>query len=137
MDNVVQIARQFAAILDQREYQRLSAVLSENCQYCWRGKLIRGANAIIDAYRKNTEWAFRVFDRIEFMSDVRPLSEDSARICFTDRIHSTNEVHAFHCEQVVTCDDQNQIIRIVQVDLEGEQAALEAFLSRCGVKRPQ
>lgn len=132
-----QIARRFATLLDRREYDALRKVLSADCQYEFRNDLLQGSAEIIETYRKNTTWGFRVFDRIEFESNVNSESRDSARVTFTDRLHVKGEVHQHKCQQIVTVDEYDRINRIMHIDLNGEGAALDAFCQKRGVARRQ
>ena len=73
--------------------------------------MVRGRSAIVEQYRDSTEWAFGVFDRIEFESDVGSESEDSAVVTFTDHFYFGQAVHHHNCQQVVTMAENGQIDR--------------------------
>lgn len=132
----LQLALRFAALLDQRRYDDLADVLAAECVYEFRGGTIQGAQGIIQTYRTSTEWGFEVFDRTEFESEIFPVSEDSARVRFTDHLFLGDAGHRHVCEQVVTVNDEGRIMRIEHVDLPGETDALNAFMKSCGVTRP-
>ena len=130
------LARRFADLLDQREYKALGRILSPDCKYEFRDNTVHGSAGIIEVYRKNTEWGFKVFDRIEFESEVVAESKDSARVTFTDHLYCKGEVHHHKCQQIVSVDESKRISHIVHVDLDGKGAALDAFFEKCGVARP-
>jgi len=132
----IQTVQRFANLLDQRRYDDLASVLAPECRYEFRGSRIQGAPAISEAYRKGTEWGFAVFDRIEFESEVIPVSELSAKVRFRDHLFCGDVDHRHTCEQVVTVNQSGRIIQIEHHDLAGEPEALNAFLKQCGVSRP-
>jgi hypothetical protein len=130
------LSRRFAETLDRREYDELRSLLATDCVYEILDRRITGSEAIIAAYRSNTEWAFDVFDEIEFCSVVIAESECSARITFTDRLHFGSAVHEFTCQQMVHVDRHDRIDHIKHFELAGQTAALEAFFEKCGIARP-
>ena len=132
----IQAAEQFASLLDSRQYDDLAVLLDRDCVYEFRGKSIRGAAAIINTYRVNTEWGFEVFDRIEFKSEIVSNSERSARVRFSDHLFLGESDYHYHCEQIISVNDERQIVQIVHHDLPGESEALTSFLHKCGVSRP-
>jgi hypothetical protein len=135
-DVAVMVAERFARLLDSRNYEALAELLSTDCEYELRGNVIRRCAAIVEKYRRSTEWAFDVFDRIEFSSNVNLESQDSARVTFFDELHLGSHVHRYKCQQILTTLEDGRIKRIQHVDLAGEEAALEAFFTECGVNRP-
>jgi hypothetical protein len=134
--SAVQLARRFAEILDDRDYDVLNCLLSANCKYEFRGCVTPGSSRIIEHYRNATEWAFDVLDRIQFTSHVEAESHKSARITFTDRLFFGGSVHEYRCQQLVTVGDSGRIIHIRHVDLDGQTAALDTFFRECGIARP-
>ena len=134
---VIEIAKRFAAILIGRRYDTLDEVLSPDCRYEFRDRVVEGSTEIIEVYRKNTELGFDVFDRIGFESEVHPDSVNSARVTFTDHLFHNGEVHDHKCQQNLFFDDGGLIHRIVHVDLDGEGHALDAFFAKCGLVRPK
>lgn len=135
-DLVDQIVQRFATLLDERRYDDLADVLAPECIYEFRDSRIQGAGTIIETYRTNTEWGFGVFDRIEFQSEVFPVSESSARVRFRDHLYVGEKQHLHTCEQVVTVDESGRIVRITHCDLDGESEALNAFLQQHCLSRP-
>ena len=77
--HIMQAAKLFATKLNRRDYGALPQLLADNCAYEFWGDVVRGAKRIVEEYRTNTEWAFDVFDRIEFTSAVAPESSSLAR----------------------------------------------------------
>jgi hypothetical protein len=134
---VVQVAERFARLLDGRDYDALGELLLTDCEYELKGDVVRGRAAIVEEYRQSTEWAFDVFDRVEFSSIVNVESQTSARVTFFDELFLGSQTHRYMCQQILTAHDNGRIERILHVDLAGEEAALEAFFTKCGVKRPR
>ena len=135
-DVAVMVVESFTRLLDSRNYEALAELLSTDCEYEMRGNVIRGCAAIVDEYRRSTEWAFDVFDRIEFSSNVNLESQDSARVTFFDELHLGSHDHRYKCQQILTMLEDGRINRIRHVDVAGEKVALEAFFAECGVNRP-
>jgi len=133
----ITLAKRFADSLDRRDYDALFGLIATDCQYEIQDRLIGSNAAIIQAYRENTEWAFDVFDRIEFESDVIPESEVSARITFTDHLYFGSDVHDYRCQQILHLDNSGRIDRIIHIDLAGEAAALRAYFEVCGIVPPR
>lgn len=132
----IEAAQRFAHLLDRRRYDDLADVIDSACIYEFRNRSIQGAPEIIESYRDNTEWGFGVFDRIQFDSEIAPVSETSARVRFRDHLFLGAADHLHTCEQIVTINDSRRIVRIEHCELEGETEALDAFLYRYGVSRP-
>jgi hypothetical protein len=133
----VQVAERFARLLDGRDYHALVELLSADCEYECRGGMVCGSAAIVEEYRRSTEWAFDVLDRIDFSSTIDFESPNTAKVTFFDYLRLGSEVHRHTCQQILTTNENSQIKRIVHVDLPGEKARLEAFFEECGIKRPR
>ena len=132
---VMDVGRQFATSLDHRRYDDLAVIFDPDCKYHFRGKVVEGSKKIIEEYREGTEWAFDRFDEIKFFSDVTAVSESMVRVKFTDQLHFGDTSHTFRCEQLLTINSQQRIVRIEHIDLEGEVDSLHDFLHRCGIQR--
>jgi hypothetical protein len=132
----LKVVLQFADRLDRRDYDGLRDLLAADCRYELPDRRLVGCDAIIEAYRAGTEWAFAAFDQIDFESDLVAESDTSARVTFTDHLRSGERTHVFRCQQIVEWNSQGKIARIVHVDLPGEQTALREFFAKCGVVPP-
>jgi hypothetical protein len=128
------IAERFAQALDNEDYALAQSFLSDACVYLCRGEWYEGPTAIIASYRGNGT-AARVFDSIEYQSDVAPGPAGNYRIRFTDHIEHTGRRFSFRCEQIVEIDEQDRIIRIEHHDLPGQLEALAAFRRLAGVPK--
>ena len=134
--SALDLGRQFADRLDRRDYDALRDLLAADCRYELPDRLIVGCDAIIEAYRDGTEWAFEAIDQIDFESEVVAESDASAQVTFIDHLRTGERTHDFRCQQIVVSDSQGKIARIVHVDLDGERAALREFFAKCGVVPP-
>lgn len=120
--NVVSLAQRFANSLDCRDYDALYNLLDSECTYEVQDRLISESEAIVETYRRNTEWAFDAFDRIEFESSVLPESDTTARVTFVDRLYFGSMMHEYRCQQIVRIDNRNgRIVHIFHVDLATRQ----------------
>ena len=120
-------ASALAAALDAEDYQTARALLADDCRYEFRGKVIQGADTIIDSYKTNGDAGHDRFDSVEFTSDVVSESDSSARINFTDVVTRSGDTHIHRCSQRVEFDAVSKIVRITHIDLPGEREALEQF----------
>jgi hypothetical protein len=131
-------ARAFADCLDRNEFESVAAMLAPDCHYVQESSLtsegtLVGPDAILASYRWHDERSRRVFDRVEYSSDVEVLSDDLVVIRFTDIIEKDGETHSYSCFQRITFDEHWQIARIVQEDIPAEITAVKAFLERVGI----
>lgn len=135
--DIMNVAHRFAYILDRRQYAALEELLALECVYGVWGKEVKGASHIANEYRINTEWAFEIFNNIEFASEIMQESTSSAIITFTDRLHFRQQAHQYQCRQIINIDEHNKINRIQHIEMEGQRAALEAFFTQNKIKRPE
>ena len=131
-------ARAFADALDQNDFESAAAMLAPDCRYVQESALtsegtLVGPDAILASYRWHDERSRRLFDRVEYSSDVEVLSDHSAVIRFMDMIEKSGQQHSYSCFQQLTFDDHWRIERIVQQDIPAEITAVKAFFERVGV----
>lgn len=131
-----------AAALDRDDFVMASGFVHPECVYESPGGRMVGRDAIIDSYRKNAEWARAAFDRIEYESSVEPMADGRFRVTYTDRTWHTPRTtapeplaHVYQCQQILTVNEDGLITHIEHVEIPGQRQALEAYLTKCGVKR--
>lgn len=119
-------SRAFAASLDADEFERVRTLLTPDCRYEVRGSVLVGADAILASYADSTRRAHAKFDAVRYESAV----EACGTIAFCDVLTVAGRDHRFRSLQHLTFDGEGRIMKIVHEDLPGEQAALEAFMTR-------
>ena len=127
-------AIRFAKALDGGDDGTIAGpMLTEDCIYTTRDKVITGRDAIMATYVDSDRSAKEKFDRVEYDSEVSPSGDGRYVIRYLDRLTHSGQVHEHRCEQVLTFDDEGLICRIEHVDLPGESEALSSYLDRVGV----
>jgi hypothetical protein len=110
--------------------------------YAFRGRTIRGRDAIIASYAAAHAEASATYDAVAYESAVRADSggddpERSAIVRFVDLLTKAGRTHRHECEQRITVDPHAdppaQVVRIEHVDLPGEREALNAFHEAVGL----
>ena len=121
-----QIAVRFAQALDSEDYTTVASLLGDTCSYACRGALHCDPSAIIASYQGYGETA-KLFDSIQYESQVVAESEEKFRIHFSDHIAHADQTFTFRCEQLIEIDDIGRITSIEHIDLPGQVEALAEF----------
>ena len=127
-------ANLFAAALDTDDFYGIEALISKNCVFIDRMKVIEGREAIIDSYRKSSERAQELFDAVHYESDVLSSSKTSAEILFADHLTCGRLIHIYRSRQFLEFSLDGPIVRIRQEEAPGERQRLKEFLQECGIK---
>jgi hypothetical protein len=130
---VLNRARQFAAALDAERYEAARALLAPTCRYRTRTHTLTGPDAIVDSYRANGLAARRLFDAVQYGSDVRAAGGASVRVVFADRLRKGRRTHVYRCQQTLRFDARGLITAITHEELPLERERLRAFCARSGV----
>lgn len=130
-------ARALAAALDAGDFEAARSLLARNCAYAFRGRVIRGSDAICASYEAAHVDALATFDEVGYESGVRAEGADAAVIRYVDVLTKGGVEHRHECEQRIVVDARAEsggtIVRIEHVDLPGEREALDVFLARVGL----
>ena len=126
-------ANLFAGALDADDFQAVEALLSKNCVFIGRGKIIEGRAAIINSYRESSERAQELFDAVHYESDVLSSSETSAEILFADYLMCGNLSHIYRSRHFLEFSTDGPIIRIRQEEEAGEVLNLKNFMQECEI----
>lgn len=135
LGRAVSTASALARALDHNDFAAAESLLAPDCLYESPGGVLETPAAIIAAYRKNAEWAARTFDQVGYASEAMPEGVASARITYGDRITHRGHTHEYRCRQIVETNEDGLIVRIRHEAISGENAALQEYLDRVGVKR--
>lgn len=131
----LEIAKQFASLMDQNRYLEAGHLMAESCLYKYQGKIIEGVAAIIQTYVDNFESAKGQLDEIQFSSKVVPAdAADNFKLKYLDRIRKGSSWFEHRCEQQIKIAD-GKVVQIEHFDLPGESEKLKAWFVEVGVKR--
>ncbi len=130
----LQTAIRFAQALDESDDGTITAsMLSVDCVYTVRDEIHLGPDAIIATYVENDKNAQSKFDRVEYQSDVEPLSNIKFAVNYLDRLTHNGQTHDHRCQQILKFNKAGLICEIRHVDLPGETESLKSFLDSVGV----
>jgi len=131
----VELARQFAAALDECDYSRAEGLLADECRYQRPGRQsLIGPKAICDSYRDNDAKAQRDFDSVHYRSDAAVNETGGIRLTFFDELRRGSATHIFRCSQIVYFDEDQKISRIELVEFPGERERLNEFCATVGIR---
>ena len=126
-------AARFAKALDEDDFESAKAYLAQNCQYVVGEKEMHGPEEIIQSFREGSDKAKRVFDQVDFGSEILRIDGKNVTIQFTDLIQIKGQSLVYSSKQHMEFGEDGLIVRIVHEEIPGELEALEAVLKRLGV----
>lgn len=126
-------ARRFAQALDRNDFESARAFLAVDCVYQGRTETLSGREAILQSYRAASQWGAENLSQVSFSSEVRPEPDGRFVIRYTDHIEQAGKSHTYQCEQVLSFKGNDEIVRIVHVELPGRREALLQFFTEVGV----
>lgn len=88
----------------------------------------RPTHEIVASYRAAHERAVSTLDGIVYRSSLEAIAPGTVRVRFEDIIEVGGRTHRYRCVQEMSVGRSKRVERIVHGELEGERAALEAFL---------
>jgi len=126
-------AERFTKALDEDDFGSAKAYLARSCRYLTGKKDLRGPEAIIQSYREGSNKAKRIFDRVDYGSEILRVYGNSVIVQFTDLIQIKGQSLVYSSKQHLEFGEDGLIIRIVHEEIPGEREALEAVLKKLGV----
>ena len=126
-------AERFAKALDEDDFESAKAYLAQNCQYLVGKKDLHGPEAIIQSFREGSDKAKRVFDQVDYGSEILGIDGNRVTTQFTDLIQIKGQTLVYSSRQHSEFGEDGLIVRIVHEEIPGELEALEAVLKRLGV----
>lgn len=126
-------AERFTKALDEDDFESAKASLARNCRYLVGEKDLHGPEAIIQSFREGSDRAKRVFDNVDYGSEILKIDENSVTAQFTDLIQIKGQTLVYSSRQHLEFGEDGLIIRIVHEEIPGELETLEAILKRVGV----
>ena len=124
---MLQIAQQFATLIDRKEFDEVKPFLAEDCTYHYFEGSYSGRDNIANIYRMLQKFGDDDFDEIVVSSEVDELPDGKYRIRFNDLLRLGERWHALHSEELVTVED-GLIRHIEHLSFPEEARALMDFI---------
>lgn len=131
----VEVVRALAEALDHDDFERVTPLIADDCEYETGRATLRGPSAIVASYREATEWGKANLDSVRYESAVEPAGPGAAAVRFVDHLEHRGRTHRHECRQVFTVGVDGRVVRIEHHDLPGEREALLAFFRAGGLER--
>jgi hypothetical protein len=131
----VKIVHSFAESLDRDDYETALRLLEPDATYERDADFIRGASAIVDSFRKVSEWGGRNLDALEFSHEI---DEEASplEISFIDILRCKGDEleirHSVHLE----ISENGLIGRLRFIQPPGEKETLGEFFRRHHLEPP-
>jgi RimJ/RimL family protein N-acetyltransferase len=125
------LARAFAAALDDAEFERARPYIASECLYELPSRTLKGPNAIIAAYAAATRRAAHLFEDVRYEFSVEPVLGGAA-VTLTSVVRHLDREHRHRALQYLHIDGP-YIARIVHEEIPGERDALLAFIRATGL----
>jgi GNAT superfamily N-acetyltransferase len=126
-------AKRFAKALDDDDFESAKAYLAQNCRYSIGEKELNGPEEIIQSFREGSDKAKRIFDQVDYGSEILRIDGNSVTTQFTDLIQIKGQTLVYSSRQHSEFGEDGLIVRIVHEEIPGELEALEAVLKRLGL----
>ena len=126
-------AKRFAKALDEDDFESAMAYLAQKCQYSIGEKELHGPEAIIQSFREGSDKAKRIFDQVDYGSEILRVDGNRVTIQFTDLIQIKDQSLVYSSRQHLEFGEDGFIVRIEHEEIPGELETLEAVLKRLGV----
>ncbi len=126
-------AERFAKALDEDDFESARAYLAQSCRYLTGKEVLKGPDAIIQSFREGSDKAKRIFDQVNFGSEVLGVEGNRATVQFTDLIQIKGQNLVYSSRQHLEFRADGLITQILHEEIPGELEALEAVLKRLGV----
>jgi ribosomal protein S18 acetylase RimI-like enzyme len=123
-------AERFIKALDADSFKSAKAYLARNCRYVTGKKDLHGPEAIIQSFREGSDRAKRLFDHVDYGSEILEIEENSVIVQFTDLIQIKGQTHVYSSKQHLKFGEDGLIVRIVHEEIPGELEALQTILKR-------
>jgi hypothetical protein len=102
---MLQIAQEFATLIDQKKFDDAAQLLAEDCTYHYFEGSYSGRNNIANIYRMLQKSGEGDFDEIVVSSEVDELPDGKYRIRFNDLLRIGERWHALHSEEILSIED--------------------------------
>ncbi len=123
---MIDVAYQFASLIDNKQFDEAAALLAEDCSYSYREGSYTGRKNIINIYKMNHLQVKRMFDEIRYSSEVELVNPEKFKIHFTDEVRLGDAWHTSRFDQLLRFED-GQIVEIQDIQLPGEEEAFREF----------
>lgn len=130
----MEIVRQLAAALDRDDYATAEPLLEPDATYDSGDSVIQGADAIVESFRKTSEWGRANLDALEFSHEI-----DDARapleIVFIDVLRKNGDELVLRHSMHLTLSDRGLVSELRLEFPAGERERVRSFFERHGLHR--
>ncbi len=136
MTSPIDYVEALAQALDSDDYATAAGVMAEEVVYTIGDRVLNGREEIVSSYREASEMARRLFDEVGYDHVIYPTEDPNTfRVSYSDILTVGEETLSHMAEQLVTVSPGAGVVKIVNVDLPGEQEKVDQFLARHGLSR--
>ena len=107
----------------------LARLLTPSCMYIAPLGVLHGASTIAAEYSRAREWAALSFESYKTQYSVQVDQEGQALVLFVDTLGHSKHPHRYTFHEVLRVTGTGWIRQIHRVELHGERAALQEYLS--------
>jgi hypothetical protein len=127
-------AEAFAEALDRSDFAAARGRMAPDCTRERGGRAVRGADDVLESYAAAARWADRHFDEVRRETSIVAAEEGRFTLRRTEYLLKVPaRWHRHRRDEEIALDEQGKIVRIVDHEVEGEPARLEAFLREIAV----
>ena len=124
---MLQIAQQFASLIDQAKFDDAKQLLAEDCTYHYFEGSYAGRENIANIYRMHHKFGEQHFDEVRLSSVASDMADGKHRIQFNDLLRLGDRWHSSHSEEILRIED-GLIRHIEHITLPEEGRAMAEFL---------
>ena len=128
---MLEIAQQFATLLDEAKFDEAAQLLAPECTYHYFEGNYQGRDTVINIYRMHDKNGSKHFDEARNSSHVVMLPDGRFENILSDMLRIGERWHAVHSKEVLTITD-GFISHIEHVQLPEESRAFFEFLRDTG-----
>jgi hypothetical protein len=130
----VEIVHELATALDRDDYAGAEQLLKPDAIYDSGDSIIHGAPAIIDSFRKTSEWGRANLDALDFSHEIDD-AKSPLEIVFIDVLRAGGEELTLRHSMRVTLSDRRLVSHLRLERPPGEKEEAHRFLERHGLQR--
>ncbi len=131
----MKIVHTFAEALDRDDYETALSLLEPDATYQRNNDLIRGASAIVDSFRRVSDWGGHNLDALEYAHEIDDESSP-LEISFIDILRRNGDELRIQHSMYLEISENGLIGRLSFVQPPGEKEILGEFFRRHQLQPP-
>lgn len=133
INKAVEQARLLAKALQGRDWDAAERLLAPDCSYFQVARDVRGRQAIIECFQRDSQWGAGQLDSVEQERSAGPGPDGRAVITCLYHIRHKSHSLTIRSEHVIELDEAGLIGRIEQIELASQANALFRFYTKVGI----